>query len=82
MHLHAGGVIGRSTLADPAKARPGVQTTLDYIVELHDAIMTRFPAGVLPPVDKVTQRRAEEIDEVVKGPTNGGRHIYTIAYPC
>ncbi|MGI6130943.1 MAG: 3-dehydro-scyllo-inosose hydrolase [Bacillota bacterium] len=76
------GVIGRSTLADPAKARPGVQTTLDYIVELHDAIMTRFPAGVLPPVDKVTQRRAEEIDEVVKGPTNGGRHIYTIAYPC
>jgi hypothetical protein len=43
--------------------------------------MDTFPAGTLPPVDKVSQRSADEIEQVVNGPHEGGRHIYTIAYP-
>jgi creatinine amidohydrolase len=75
------GVVGRATLADAEKAMIGMEALLDYIVELHDAIMKRFPAGKLPPVEQVTQRRREDIDAVVKGPLKGGRHIYTLAYP-
>ena len=51
------------------------------MVKLIDDIMTRFPAGQLPPTDKVTQRDPEEIEKLLKGPLNGGKHIYTIAYP-
>jgi len=29
----------------------------------------------------MTQRSAEEIDLLLKGPHRGGRHIYTIAWP-
>jgi creatinine amidohydrolase len=29
----------------------------------------------------MTQRGKEEIDLLLKGPDNGGRHIYTIAWP-
>ncbi len=43
--------------------------------------MTRFPAGVLPPVENVTMRSPEEVAEYVKGPMKGGKSIYTLAYP-
>lgn len=75
------GVIGKPTLADPEKARPGVEALLDYMVKLIGDIMERFPPGELPPVDKMTMRDKEEIDELLKGPMNGGKHIYTVAYP-
>jgi creatinine amidohydrolase len=75
------GVIGSPTLADPEKDKPGLDALLDFMCKLIDDIMTRFPAGQLPPTDKVTQRDREEIDALLKGPLNGGKHIYTIAYP-
>jgi creatinine amidohydrolase len=53
------GVIGKPSIADGSKAKEGLETLLDYIVE----------------------RSLEEIEEVLKGPFHGGRHIYTIAYP-
>lgn len=75
------GVIGRPTLADPEKARTGLNALFDYMEKLIGDILTRFPAGVLPPTEKVTMRSQEEVDAVLKGPLNGGKHIYTIAYP-
>ena len=75
------GVIGRPTLADAEKAKPGLEALLDYMCKLIDDIMTRFPAGQLPPVDKVTMRDPEEIEALLKGPLNGGKHLYTVAYP-
>jgi creatinine amidohydrolase len=48
---------------------------------LIDDIMTRFPAGELPPIDKMTMRDPEEIEALLKGPLNGGKHLYTIGYP-
>ena len=41
----------------------------------------RFPAGELPPADKVTMRNPEQVEAVLKGPYDGGTHLYTIAYP-
>ena len=75
------GVVGSPTLASPDKAYDGVKTVLDYLVELHDDILEAFPPGVLPPIEKMTQRTPEELDAVIRGPRNGGRHLYTIAYP-
>jgi creatinine amidohydrolase len=54
---------------------------MDFMVRLIGDIMARFPAGQLPPVDKVTQRDPTVIEALLKGPLNGGKHIYTIAYP-
>jgi creatinine amidohydrolase len=73
-------VIGDASLADAEKARPGIERTLDYLEKLVNDILEKYPAGELPPIDKVTQRNREDIEAVVKGPTNGGRHIYTLTY--
>ena len=54
---------------------------MDYMCKLIGDIMTKFPAGVLPPANKVTERSQEEVDALLKGPLNGGKSIYTIAYP-
>jgi creatinine amidohydrolase/Fe(II)-dependent formamide hydrolase-like protein len=74
------GVIGDPKLADPEKARVGVERTLDYLEKLVNDILEKYPAGELPPIEKVTQRRREDIEAVIKGPTKGGRHIYTLTY--
>jgi 3-dehydro-scyllo-inosose hydrolase len=75
------GVIGRPTLANADKAREGLGVLLDYMVKLIGDIMTRFPPGILPPVDKTTMRDPDEIEKLLKGPLNGGKHLYTVAYP-
>ena len=55
---------------------------LDYIENLVNDIMKAFPPGKVPPASKVTQRfTQEEVDQLLKGPLNGGKHIYTIAWP-
>jgi creatinine amidohydrolase len=52
------------------------------MVKLHDDIMQRFPAGKLPDAPLVTQRfTQEQVDELLKGPLGGGKHLYTIAWP-
>ena len=53
---------------------------LDYLEKLVNDIHEKWPAGVLPECDKVTQRFTEEtLEDLKKGPLNGGKHIYTIA---
>lgn len=75
------GVVGKSTLAKMEKAKKGVESALDFLESLVNEIMEKFPAGKLPPIEKITQRSKEEIEAVIKGPTKGGKHIYTICYP-
>lgn len=74
------GVIGKPSLASWEKAKDGLENAMDYLEKLHDDILDKFPAGVLPPIDKVTMRPKEDIEAVIKGPDNGGRHIYTLNY--
>jgi len=76
------GVVGRATLAEAEKAAKGVTELLDYIEKLIRDILKRFPPGKLPPINEITQRVAEDVEAVVKGPlTEGGRSIYTLGYP-
>jgi creatinine amidohydrolase len=75
-------VVGSATLADVEKAKPGLNAIMDYIEKLVVEIMEMYPAGMLPPTDRITQRTQEEIEALLKGPLQeGGRHLYTVAYP-
>jgi len=76
------GVVGSATLANVEKAKPGVNAIMDYLEKLINDIMQRYPAGVLPPTEKLTMRSKEEIEALLKGPfEEGGKHLYTVAYP-
>lgn len=75
------GVIGNPKLADAEKAREGIERTLNYLEKLVNDILEKYPAGELPPIDMMTQRKREDIEAVIKGPNEpGGRHIYTLTY--
>ncbi|MDR1587239.1 MAG: creatininase family protein [Treponema sp.] len=74
------GVIGDPTKADAEKARKGIEHILDYLEKLVNDILVKYPAGQLPPIEKVTQRKREDIEAVIKGPARGGRHLYTLTY--
>lgn len=75
------GVVGDATLANPEKARPGMVAILDYIEKLIRDILAMYPPGQLPPIEAMTMRSREQIEEVLKGPRNGGKHLYTLGYP-
>jgi len=76
------GVLGKATLADARKATRSIEVTLDYMKKLHDDIFAKFPVGVLPETRLITQRPAEEVEALLKGPLNGGRHLYTLGFPA
>jgi len=75
------GVVGDATLADAEKAKPGLNAIMDYIEKLINDIMAMYPPGKLPPIKTMSMRKREEIEDVIKGPLNGGKHIYTLGYP-
>jgi creatinine amidohydrolase/Fe(II)-dependent formamide hydrolase-like protein len=79
--IYPEGVIGKPSLADPNKAYKSVETYMDYVKKLHDDILAKFPPGVLPESKYLSQRPAEEIEALLKGPRKGGRHLYTVAFP-
>jgi creatinine amidohydrolase len=77
------GSVGRATLADAEKARPGVEALLDYMEGLVGDIMKRFPPGTLPPAEEMPQRfTKEELEALLKGPLKGGKRLYTVAWPA
>jgi len=75
------GVLGKAKLADPSKAKKAIENVLNYMVKLHNDIMERFPVGKLPDIKLMTQRDEREVELLLKGPLNGGKHIYTVAWP-
>ena len=75
------GVLGSATLAVAEKAYASIEKVCDYLEKLMGDILERFPAGTLPDIELMTQRGKEEVEALLKGPLNGGRHIYTIAWP-
>src|SRR3990170_1105545 len=76
------GTVGDATLADPEKAKGGVNAILDYLERLVNDIMAMYPACKLPPIEQVSMRPRQEVEAVLKGPRQpGGRHLYTFGYP-
>jgi creatinine amidohydrolase/Fe(II)-dependent formamide hydrolase-like protein len=75
------GVLGKAKLADGKKGEKAIENVCDYMLKLHNDILARFPVGVLPDIDLMTQRDKAEIESILKGPLNGGRHLYTLGWP-
>jgi creatinine amidohydrolase len=75
------GVLGHAKDADPKKARASIEKTCDYLVKLHNDILAACPVGKLPDAKFMSQRDPEEIEKLLKGPMNGGKHIYTLGWP-
>lgn len=75
------GVVGNAKLADPEKAKPGCIAIMDYLEKLIGDILTMYPAGKLPPIEAMSMREREEVEAIIKGPLNGGKHLYTLGYP-
>ena len=77
------GVVGYpATKADPAKAQEGLEALLDIICRVHDEILEAYPAGKLPlEMTELTKSEPKLIDDLLKGPFNGGRSLYSHVYP-
>jgi len=75
------GVLGHAKDAAAEKAVPSIEKACDYLVKLITDIFNIFPAGKLPPAERMSQRDPEEIEKLLKGPSNGGKHIYTLGWP-
>ena len=74
------GVVGAAKLATAEKAIPATEALLDYLEKLVNDVINKWPAGELPPCDQVTQRFTDEtLEDLKKGPLQGGKHIYTVA---
>jgi creatinine amidohydrolase/Fe(II)-dependent formamide hydrolase-like protein len=66
------GVVGSPTKATAAKAKRPIAAILKYLTLLNDQILEAFPAGTVPPVEKVTLRTAEEMAPFLKEPLSEG----------
>ena len=76
------GCVGKSTAADPEKAKEGIGAFMDYLTLLVNDIMTTFPVGKLPPAHELSERSPEEIKAVTAKPlTKGWKSIYSLGYP-
>ncbi len=75
------GVLGNATLAKAEKAYESIEKVCDYMEKLMGDLLEKFPVGVLPDAELMSQRDKKEIEALLKGPLNGGKHIYTLGWP-
>jgi len=66
------GVVGKPGLATAAKAKRPIAAILSYLTLTVNQILEAFPAGTVPPVEKVTLRTSEEMEAYLKEPGSPG----------
>lgn len=66
------GVVGKPSLATAEKAKRPIAAILKYLTLLNDQILEAFPAGTVPPVEKVTLRTTKEMEPFLKEPLSEG----------
>jgi len=73
------GVVGKPSKASPEKAKRPVAAILRYLTLVIEEILEAFPPGELPPVDEITLRNKEEMEQYLKWPEEPGwKSIYAI----
>jgi creatinine amidohydrolase/Fe(II)-dependent formamide hydrolase-like protein len=73
------GVVGKASLATARKAKRPIAAILKYLTLVHDQILEAFPAGTVPPVEKITLRSAEEMKPYLKEPlSEGWKSVYQL----
>lgn len=66
------GIVGTPSKSDARKAKRPIVAILKYLTLLHDEILSTYPAGTVPPVEKVTLRSAKEMEPFLKEPLSEG----------
>jgi len=73
------GVVGKPSLASARKAKRPIVAILKYLTLVVDQILETFPPGKVPPVEKVTLRRASEMEPYLKEPlSEGWKSVYAL----
>lgn len=73
------GVVGRSTLGEPHKAKRAIAAISKYLTLINDQILDVFPPGEVPPVEKVCLRTKEEMEPYLKEPLSPGwKTVYSL----
>jgi 3-dehydro-scyllo-inosose hydrolase len=73
------GVVGCPTRATAGKAKRPIVGILKYVTLCIDQILEAFPAGKVPPVEKVTLRSAAEMAPYLKEPlSKGWKPVYQL----
>ncbi len=73
------GVVGKPTLGDAEKAKKPVLAIMKYLTLLIDEILEAFPAGTVPPTEKVSLRDPEELAPYLKEPmSKGWKSVYAL----
>jgi creatinine amidohydrolase/Fe(II)-dependent formamide hydrolase-like protein len=73
------GVVGMPALASARKAKRPIAAILKYLTLVNDEILQAFPAGTVPPVDKITLRSREEMEPYLKEPqSHGWKSVYEL----
>lgn len=71
------GVVGKPTLGDPEKAKKPVLAIMKYLTLLINETLEAFPAGTVPPTDKVTLRDPKELEPYLREPmSEGWKSVY------
>lgn len=75
------GVVGKPSLASARKAKRPIAAILKYLTLLNDQVLEAFPAGTVPPVDKVTLRTPAELEPFLKEPfSKGWKSVYELPH--
>ena len=73
------GVVGSPTKATAEKAKRPLAMIMSYIALLAEQILERFPAGQVPPVEKITNRSAKEMEPFLREPLSPGwKSVYEL----
>lgn len=66
------GVVGSPTLATAQKAKRPILAICKLLTLINDEILEAFPAGTVPPVEKVTMRTEKEMEPFLREPMSEG----------
>ncbi len=73
--------MGQPSLATPEKAKRPIAAILKYLTLLHDQILEAFPAGTVPPPEKVSLRDPKELAPFLKEPfSEGWKSVYELPH--
>lgn len=75
------GVVGKPSLSTAAKGKRPIAAILKYLTLVTEQILETFPAGTVPPVDKVTLRDPKELEPFLKEPFSPGwKSVYELPH--
>lgn len=66
------GVVGTPSISNPEKAKRPILAIMRLLTLIQDEILEKYPAGTVPPVEKVTLRTEKEMAPFLKEPLSEG----------